>query len=297
VGEAGGGGPGQGSLASAARSGGAGALRALRMCVLPVDLVVFAVFRATVPVFGLPSSPWQPSAEGHGVLYVLDRASALLSPAGVMLLAYAVVVLHGGMHLPWAPFAVLAAVLTTVSASSLAAGSRGPAWLWMILTLAGAIAWVHVLADLIVTCLTLLSGHLAVDASVLALTLLTWGNSIPDLVADLSLARSGHTRMALAGAFAGPFFNLTIGFGLPALWANVADPLGGWASDGVPLPWDPSLTLAVVFLSTVLLVTTVCGTRWKRLGSAYGASLIAGYASLMAMTSIVHAFLHRDPLT
>jgi len=283
------------SVVSDARSWGDWVLHMLRLGLLPVDVVVFAVIRATVPVFGLPSSPWEEALTTGGrrrrkVLYVLDRVAALVSPAGVSALAYGVLRFNG-VSCPWEPFALLAVALVVVSARSLAlhGNDRSPAWLWMALTLVGAVAWVHVLAELIVHCLTLLSAHLPVSASVLALTLLTWGNSVPDLVADLSLARSGHTRMALAGAFAGPFFNLTVGLGLPVAWANWADPQGGWAAGGIPMPWDVSLSLATAFLALVLLVTAICGTRWKRLGAAYGVSLIAGYFALMVGTALVQA--------
>ena len=43
---------------------------------------------------------------------------------------------------------------------------------------------------------------------------LAWGNSVGDLVADVVIAKSGQPKMAVAGCYAGPMFNMLIGLGL-----------------------------------------------------------------------------------
>jgi sodium/potassium/calcium exchanger 6 len=45
-------------------------------------------------------------------------------------------------------------------------------------------------------------------------TLLAWGNSLGDFVADRALAKIGYGVMAVTGCFAGQLFNLLIGFGV-----------------------------------------------------------------------------------
>ncbi|XP_069789285.1 mitochondrial sodium/calcium exchanger protein [Narcine bancroftii] len=53
--------------------------------------------------------------------------------------------------------------------------------------------------------------------TVLGLTLLAWGNSIGDLFSDITMARQGYPRMAVAACFGGIIFNMLIGIGLSAL--------------------------------------------------------------------------------
>merc|ERR1711939_192200 len=50
--------------------------------------------------------------------------------------------------------------------------------------------------------------------AILGLTVLAWGNSIGDLVADLSVARAGSPNMAVTACFAGPLFNMLVGLGV-----------------------------------------------------------------------------------
>lgn len=42
----------------------------------------------------------------------------------------------------------------------------------------------------------------------MGLTFLAWGNSIGDTVADVTLAKQGHARMAISACFGGPFFSI-----------------------------------------------------------------------------------------
>ncbi len=39
------------------------------------------------------------------------------------------------------------------------------------------------------------------------MTILAWGNSIGDLVADLSVVKQGYPRMAISAAIGGPLFS------------------------------------------------------------------------------------------
>lgn len=43
---------------------------------------------------------------------------------------------------------------------------------------------------------------------------MAWGNSLGDLVADISITKTGFPSMAIAGTYAGPLFNMLFGMGL-----------------------------------------------------------------------------------
>jgi sodium/potassium/calcium exchanger 6 len=55
---------------------------------------------------------------------------------------------------------------------------------------------------------------MGISPSILGITVLAWGNSVGDLVADVVIARSGQPTMAMAACFSGPMFNMLIGLGL-----------------------------------------------------------------------------------
>ena len=60
----------------------------------------------------------------------------------------------------------------------------------------------------------LLGIVLNVNTAYLGATLLAWGNSVGDMVANVGISRRGLAQMALVGCFAGPLFNTCIGLGI-----------------------------------------------------------------------------------
>lgn len=53
--------------------------------------------------------------------------------------------------------------------------------------------------------------------SLLALSILSWGNCIGDLTADLAMSKKGFAEMAITGTLAGPIFNILVGMGFTYL--------------------------------------------------------------------------------
>jgi len=56
--------------------------------------------------------------------------------------------------------------------------------------------------------------HIQVSDAILGLTVLAWGNSIGDLVADVTVARNGFPRMGVGAAIGGPAMNMLLGIGI-----------------------------------------------------------------------------------
>ena len=111
---------------------------------------------------------------------------------------------------------------------------------------------------MIVDYATLLSVLSRLPLNFIGLTLLAWGNSLPDLFVDSALAKKGYGQAAISGIFAGQYFNLSVGFGLSLIRQVIA--FG---------PVDFSLTsnsntnivniLLIVFLMLSLIVTMLYG--------------------------------------
>ena len=78
-----------------------------------------------------------------------------------------------------------------------------------------SIVWIYIIANEVVSLLKAFGVMFGLSDAILGLTVLAWGNSIGDMIADTSMARRGSPRAGFSAAFGGPLFNLLIGIGLP----------------------------------------------------------------------------------
>jgi len=77
-----------------------------------------------------------------------------------------------------------------------------------------SIVWIWFIANILIDLLGVLGLILGFKPSFLGITMLAWGNSVGDMMANSAVAKKGFARMALTGCFAGPLFNLLIGLGM-----------------------------------------------------------------------------------
>lgn len=90
-----------------------------------------------------------------------------------------------------------------------------------IFSLIISLIWIWFVANILIDLLITISHLMNIPESFLGITILTYGNSIPDLMLNLSLVKSGYGEMALSGSIAGPLFNLLIGLGIPLTKLNI----------------------------------------------------------------------------
>lgn len=76
-----------------------------------------------------------------------------------------------------------------------------------------SILWIWAVAKTLIDVLQIFGVILDVPTTFLGMTLLSLGNSLPDLTLNCALAKSGYGEMGIAGSIAGPLFNLLIGLG------------------------------------------------------------------------------------
>ncbi|XP_024536665.1 cation/calcium exchanger 5 [Selaginella moellendorffii] len=111
-----------------------------------------------------------------------------------------------------------------------------------------SVLWISFVASELLGCLAALGIVLGVSPALLGLTVLAWGNSMGDLVADIAIARAGKPEMAIAGCFAGPMFNMLVGLGFAlVLHTSYLEPPEYYLS------YHPSLLIAFGFLFTGLV--------------------------------------------
>ena len=84
-----------------------------------------------------------------------------------------------------------------------------------------SMCWIYILCEEIVTILEIFGIITGLPSSFLGLTILSWGNSIGDYFASVSISRRGFGEMAITGCMAGPVFNLMLGLGGTTLVCNL----------------------------------------------------------------------------
>lgn len=77
-----------------------------------------------------------------------------------------------------------------------------------------SIVWIYSLANEVISLLKTIGIIFSLSDAAIGLGILAWGNSLGDIVANLTLARSGYPRMAIGACIGAPLLNLLLGFGL-----------------------------------------------------------------------------------
>ena len=86
-----------------------------------------------------------------------------------------------------------------------------------------SIAWIWFIANILIDLLGVLGLIFGFKPAYLGITLLAWGNSVGDMMANSAVAKKGFARMALIGCFAGPLFNLLMGLGLSLMIKKIGN--------------------------------------------------------------------------
>ena len=86
-----------------------------------------------------------------------------------------------------------------------------------------SIAWISTIANEVVGVLKAFGVILGITDAILGLTIFAVGNSLGDLVADITVARLGYPVMALSACFGGPMLNILLGIGLSGVYMTIRD--------------------------------------------------------------------------
>eukprot|EP00818_Percolomonas_sp_WS_P003485 CAMPEP_0117443628 /NCGR_PEP_ID=MMETSP0759-20121206/4796_1 /TAXON_ID=63605 /ORGANISM="Percolomonas cosmopolitus, Strain WS" /LENGTH=831 /DNA_ID=CAMNT_0005235615 /DNA_START=130 /DNA_END=2622 /DNA_ORIENTATION=- len=140
------------------------------------------------------------------------------------------------------------------------------------------IIWIYILANELVDVLQTIGILWQVSDAILAVTVLTWGNSLGDMVSDVVVARSGFPDMACAAIFGGPTLNLLIGIGLSVTYHCISE------GHSFPLDQEPTVFLSFVMLIlslvSSLVVVPLSGFRAPNI---YGVLLLCIYVFFMVV--------------
>lgn len=149
-----------------------------------------------------------------------------------------------------------------------------------------SVFWISTIAGELLNCLAAIGVLLELPPSLLGMTVLAWGNSVGDLVADVAVAKAGQPAMAMAGCFAGPMFNMLFGLGTALVIQT-----GNVYPEAYELRFHTSIVVAFVFLIMSLMGSLLVVT-WSRfrVPKFWGFCLVALYVVFMVVSLVIAKF-------
>lgn len=157
---------------------------------------------------------------------------------------------------------------------------------WLIGGFIMSITWTYLIVEELVSLLISFGNIFEISPSLLGLTVLAWGNSLGDLISNVTMALhddgddGGGTQIAMSGCYAGPLFNTLIGLGLSLVLAS-------WKEYPSPymIPRDPYLYQMVGFIIAALLWALVILLKKNmQLDRYLGLGLLTIYMCFLVLT-------------
>ncbi|KAK6362802.1 hypothetical protein TWF730_000257 [Orbilia blumenaviensis] len=124
-----------------------------------------------------------------------------------------------------------------------------------------SICWISSIANEVVGVLKALGVILGISDAILGLTIFAVGNSLGDLVADITVARLGFPVMALSACFGGPMLNILLGIGGSGIYMTIAPSSENYYQIEVS---STLMISAITLLGTLLfLLAAVPMNNWR----------------------------------
>jgi sodium/potassium/calcium exchanger 6 len=156
---------------------------------------------------------------------------------------------------------------------------------WLIGGFIMSVVWSYLIAQELMGLLASFGYIFGISPSILGLTILAWGNSLGDLITNITLALYGGregAQIAISGSYAGPIFNTLVGLGFALVGSSwIAYPYS------IVVPIDPYLLETLGFVAAGLIwALIVLQMRGMKLDAVLGGGLLAIYTVSMSVRLI-----------
>lgn len=150
-------------------------------------------------------------------------------------------------------------------------------WLEIVLLVVGA-AVIAVGADLLVDNGTLIAQELHVPETVIALTFVALGTSLPELITTITSLRKGHASLGIGNVIGANVFNLVLVSGVSVTLAPFKVPVGN-----LLFGQNASLVLDIPLMVICMALLTIPALATKKLKRWQGITLLAIYAAFCVL--------------
>ena len=156
-------------------------------------------------------------------------------------------------------------------------GESKPKALWLeLLLLIGGAALIAVGARLLVDNGTIIAQELGVPQTVISLTFVALGTSLPELVTTITSLRKGHASLGIGNVIGANIFNLVLVSGASVALAPFEVP-----AEKLLAGMNASLVLDIPLVFGVMALLTVPALLTKKLGRWQGIALLCIYAAFL----------------
>ncbi|XP_064466104.1 probable sodium/potassium/calcium exchanger CG1090 isoform X2 [Ornithodoros turicata] len=153
---------------------------------------------------------------------------------------------------------------------------------WFLLTFVISTIYISIFSYILVWMITIIGFTLNISDTVMGLTFLSIGVTLPDVIASLLVVRKGFGDMAVCNALGSNIFEILVGLGLPWLIKTAIMVPGSVAIvESKGLVYSTGCLLSTVFF--LVLVTHL--NKWK-MNKLYGTILMLWYFAFMAVASL-----------
>jgi sodium/potassium/calcium exchanger 6 len=153
------------------------------------------------------------------------------------------------------------------------------------------ILWIYAISNEVILILGTLGIVLNIRDAVLGLTVLSWGNSIGDLVANVSVAKSGAFETAIMACIGGPVQNVLLTLGVSFIRVYIQGKATSFGS--MESLYDVYIGLGLLILHMIVLIAFVCVKKFH-IPKSYGYSLLLIYAIYMIIALVVGLGVFTD---
>ncbi|CAB3983642.1 Sodium potassium calcium exchanger 6, mitochondrial [Paramuricea clavata] len=239
-----------------------------------IKIPIHLCLNLTIPVVGLDE-------EKHNWSKRLQILQCLFAPIFCVFATKAGLIMLAGKF-PLAALMAIVGVILAVAVAMTSSRDEPPRYhkLFSFMGFITSVIWIYSTANEIVNLLRVFGVVFKLSNEILGVTLLAWGNSIADFIANLAVAKQGYPQMAIAACFGGPLLNLLLGVGLSCTIATTSTKDGTLTLNTSNQDYISTAFLAISLVSSAIIVPLL-GFRIPKM---YGVYLILLYIAFLVVT-------------
>jgi len=156
---------------------------------------------------------------------------------------------------------------------------------FFILTFVMSTVWIAAFSYIMVWMVCLVGYTLGIPDTIMGITFLAAGTSVPDTIASVMVARNGYGDMAVSNSIGSNVFDILLGLGLPWFLSTTLRPNGAEAtvhinSNGL------MISVSLLLLSLIIVVSAIKLNGWK-LDKRLGIIIMLSYVSFLILSILV----------